>query len=213
MPTNLIENSAFDPNVAVPNPGEGITAADRKLTAQALANRTRYLKDHAWGTKDVSFRNVSLTTLLPNLFVATKQWFLVSSSGSKRGFWVQTDVTGAVSLMVDLDLPHGVTLTGILAVLEGDGGGATHSALPATLPTMILHIIDPNTAVPVTSETIIDPSANLGAYEAIHYLSLGVTHVVDQTFRYCVQITGETGANSVALALALYGLQVSWSAP
>lgn len=213
MPTTVSDSSVYTGSVVVPNDGELITGADRLLTAQALANRTRYLKDNGWATRPAVFRSVPLSGFVRNQFAVPAQYQYASVLGSMRGVWVQLDVGAAVPLMMDLDVPPGATLTQINAAVDGDAGGSgAHGALPATMPALTLFAIDPVTGVPVTTDTQSDTAPNAAAYDAGHLIVLAVSRIVDQTKRYVLQFSGETGANS-QLGLTLTGIQLSWTAP
>lgn len=214
MPTNISDIPEFTANVVVPLDGELITGADRALTAQSLANRTRYLQVNGSASKPATFRSVPLSGFKQNEFVVPQQYIMASSGiGAMVGVWVQLDVAGAAPLLMDLAVPPGVTLTQLLVTLDGDAGaGSGHSALPATMPTLSLFEINPSTGVPFTSFSATDISPNVAAYDGLHQIALNFSRFVTEDRRYLVKFTGETGANSQA-GLTMTGLQITWSVP
>jgi hypothetical protein len=213
MPTNIVDLNAYTSPVVVPNNGELITGGDRLLTAQALANRTEYLRQTGWGSRTATFRSVPLSRFVPNQFVVPQQYQYSSVSPPGIGTWNQLTVSSAAPLLMDLDLPPGVTLTRVILTVDGDAAGSgPHGALPATMPDLSLLITNPNTAAVFTTDTQIDTSPDVATYDGGHFIDLVVSRVVTEDRRFQVRFRGETGANSQA-GLTIFGLQISWSAP
>jgi hypothetical protein len=213
MPTNISEITEYTTPVVVPNDGELITGADRLLTAQALANRAQYLRQTGWGSRAATFRSVPLSNFVPNQFVVPQQYQYSSVSPPGIGTWTQLVVSAAVPLLLDLDLPPGVTLTRVTLTVDGDAGGVgVHGALPATMPDLSLIITNPNSAGVFTTDTVVDASPDVATYDGPHFIDLVVSRFAVEDRRHQVRFRGETGANSQA-GLTVFGLQISWTAP
>ena len=127
-------------------------------------------------------------------------------------YWVQTDVTSSGELWLPLHyLPNRGTLTGVIARIHGNlGGSGPHGALPAVKPIAALWSIVYATAVTNLEGTITDNPADVPAYEQAHDLAIGALSLpIDGTQGYFFKITGEAGANSIAVALGIVGLQAN----
>lgn len=126
----------------------------------------------------------------------------------------QMKVVGTRLMIPILKLPLGADITQIKAYIDGKGGGVTHAALPATLPSLLLRKRPLSTGVAATVGTVTDAPANLAAYEAYHALTLNIgdgVAPINGTDDYWLQLTGESGANSVVDSLALIALEMSFT--
>lgn len=96
--------------------------------------------------------------------------------------------------------PAGLVVNEITLRWQGASG---HSGLP-TMPKLTLKEIDSTGAAAVVSSAN-DGSANVAAYEAPHAIALtAMALTVDASKSYVILIEGESGANFVADAKALY---------
>ena len=102
----------------------------------------------------------------------------------------------------------GAKLDQITAWVEGDGGANNHTALPVSLPRVTLYSRDMTGGSETNEGAQIDTSGTYTAYDITHsiQLTLGTAVSFSATKQYMVSIRGESGTNSVADALALYGL-------
>lgn len=207
-------------SVTVPDPGDARTAASVTVGMQNLLNRTDYMMSRIPELSNAVNRQMPVTGgnsdiegSITTFGVPGWTW-----DGTKR-LWIQTDVASAAKLHIDLQLPVGALITNVSAGIRGSIGAA-HAGNVATPPTIVFQQLDPasslGTTVDVTaSATGTDSTGgNLGlGYDGVHVLSCTPNITTLQAARYCVMITGETGANSAAGKLALYGISVSWTAP
>jgi len=200
MPKLLTPVAAFDA-VNVPLGSEPHTAASAEAPWQDLTNRTAYLAAHAPGASDVADKYLPISGAMRSSSNHDK-W-----SGDANG-WSQIDVSTAAAIVIDLDVPVGATLTAIKAYVIAFG----HGALPATMPTIQLveYNVDADTYTDLGSQ--VDTAASVGAYQAVHAITLALSDVVVAGKRYALIFTGETGANSV-INTRLTGVRASWTRP
>ena len=207
MSHSLTESSSFDANIVVPDPSDIRNAASVIAGFQPLANRTRKLKDSlvvsTSGTMQLNLSNAQNNDLsLPSGFM----WGLQS--------WVNFLVSSTAEVSLEFRLPAGVTITQLRAWIVRQGGA--HSALPAVKPVLNFYEIDPANATSPPhvnfSASQADGSATVGAYEALHAITLNTSRVVANGYRYLATVTGESGANALANTTTLQGLDVSWTA-
>jgi len=125
-----------------------------------------------------------------------------------NGLYNNYDTTSAGKMIVELDVPHGATLTDVTVFYRGASG---HGALPATKPAMTVYSHNLNTDTQTTIGTATDTAASVPAYEVAHSFGLsGLSTVIARTVtRYFVAISGETSTNAVAGAKML---GVTWTA-
>jgi hypothetical protein len=200
MTTTITEVDTYTTPVTIPVPGEQIRSNDWVQAAGALANRTKYILARVSGL--TSGDKVYFSMVSPGQLSGAIRF---SWSGSAQ--W-QGDVTTAGRMDVYLPLPKGaVTITGVVVAVDGNGAGASHSALPATMPTVELIRQPLGGGAPVSvSGPQVDTSGTFGAYDTAHVISIGaIGHTIVADNAYYLKITGEAGANSVAGALAVYG--------
>lgn len=182
---------AGDPNnypvkITIPEDGDYKDAASVSVALEGLADRTANLADHLLG---VVADDVITLPLVP-LATASFTWDTPDMQ------WRQSSVASAGVLVFELILPKRGTLTAVQAVVIGDTG---HAALPATMPKITLYRKDtgsPAAATVLDTET--DASANVGAYEVAHPITIVTSEVFDHESgnRYYVTFEGEAGANS-----------------
>jgi len=123
--------------------------------------------------------------------------------GISQGVW-STGTTGLRHIYFSFQVPNGATITIMKAYLKGAGG---HGALPATMPQARAYkvSISDGSATLLGSATN-DPSGTTGAFQAAHEIAVTMTEVVDSTtYRYLIDVSTETGANSIAGALYIAG--------
>ena len=195
------------PSIDVPEGTDVVNIADVTAALEKLRDGAEFTRLNGNATVAAVNRCLPLmNAVIDTTIAAAPYWYFTNR------VVIQGDTTGAAVLWLELDLPAGVTITQLLLTVDGNGGGANHSSLPATLPAVSLIIVNPNSGAAFTTDTQSDTSANLAAYEAAHFIQLDVTRVVAADRRHLIKIQGETGANSVAASLALFGLQISYDA-
>lgn len=132
----------------------------------------------------------------------TSNWLVESTATGLR--WA-IDVTGL--------LPHGVTITQVEGVINGNAfAGSAHVGLPATMPNILFSEVSSSGTVNY-SVNVTDGSASVGNYEVDHPVDLTVSRTVSRLLHYWIYITGENGANALNAYFALKGLSISWTAP
>ncbi len=132
---------------------------------------------------------------------------LLSMNSSGVGDWEISGVTSNIApraralgatLIFDLDVPHGSTLTGVSVGLTGS---PTDVALPSTagvMPTVVVTRRLLTTGVPGTVHTFTDTSVNLAAYQGFHLVGGGgLSEVIDRSlYRYFAMVVTESGTGT-----------------
>lgn len=188
MASNITITSTWEPNIVGPDAAtDQATAASVRLSAQQVGNRATWLKDaivtRTWPAFenvafDASFWAKELTDTVPNVknisaVAAYSCWIPVLGVLAKGSF------------------------SSVAVQLTGSGG---HAGLPATMPTMKLWKSSTvRSAKTQIGGTITDTSANAAAYDADHWLTLsGLSEVIAADTSYFLQVTCESGANSLS---------------
>lgn len=148
-------------------------------------------------------RTIARTIVVAPFANASSRW----SYDFVRQLWVQSDITSAGQLVIPFTPQiDRATLDRVEVIVDGNGGGTGHGALPAVMPTAQLWFN--TTAAAATSVgSGTDGSASVAAYEVAHAVVIGpgLAHQIlhSNGRNYFLTVTGEAGANSVANALAL----------
>jgi hypothetical protein len=89
---------------------------------------------------------------------------------------------------VELDLPHGATLTGVSVYVDPANG---HGSVPTV--TLLVKKMTQSTGSDATIASQVDTSGSAGAYDAVHTISVtGMTEVVDNTVnRYFAAVSAD----------------------
>lgn len=101
-------------------------------------------------------------------------------------------------------------LVRVYVTVDGNGGGTNHAGFPANLPTVQVTHVNLATGVTATGAAVVDPSANLAAYELLHEFSVPVVpdwFFTSTTLTY-LDFYGEHGANALANTLLLLGARM-----
>lgn len=177
------------PNTApTPAAGELVRAEDIQEAVQALLNQDRSLEAHL----SAAVASRSVTRVQQAFFASTdlSVWTVNQYGDAEQ----QTNDTLNYATC-PLLLPHGATLTQVYVRVLPSAG---HGGLPGTMPvvSVIRHAMPAHTSLGSAT----DNSANVGAYEAVHNISVsGLSVSVDRSlYRYSVRLAGESGANFVA---------------
>lgn len=231
MATNLTPVSSFDTVITVPDAGDAVVASagtgQIRQPFQAILNRTESNNDAlvALAVQNANVPQIgTFTDFLTPLSSAYPEtpadWNIITSAVLDSG-WLQVDVTLLTSLDMDIT-PYmpvaGATLDSVTVHLTGLDSGATHAALPGTVPTIQLFR---TTTAGVTTQIGVneeDPSINVAAYEVAHVIEINSTtqaavmpHTILASTRYIVRIFGETGANSQDDAVKIYNVAIGWT--
>jgi hypothetical protein len=195
MPSTLSETSTWGSTVTIPSAGDLRNVSSVNTPIGTLANRTQRLRDSIAG------RAATWSWTQPAATYTQHGTTRFTASSTNNPVPVQTDVGGAGMLWFPiLNLPILGTLSNITLYLRG-GHVSTHSALPATMPK--LSLVQPG-ASPTVIATATDSSASVGAYDAQHTIVLSPALNLASITPVALLFEGETGANSVTNALALY---------
>ncbi len=114
---------------------------------------------------------------------------------SAAGVYTASGVGGTSNIVMREipDLPHGVTITGCKVTIEP---AATHGAMPATKPTLRLRRYASDSSFTDVG-SLADPLTSTTPYETVHEISItGLTHVVDRSKAYELQVVNEGSTNS-----------------
>jgi hypothetical protein len=115
------------------------------------------------------------------------------------GLW-RSQATTLCEYHESLGAPHGAVLKTYSVTYKGSAG---HGALPANPPSVQIIKTNLATGSQTTVGSQTDPSASVGAFEAIHLITIsGMSETVNRTtHRYAVVIKSEFGANAQANAV------------
>jgi hypothetical protein len=141
MSTTLVEVSSFTASVIVPEPGEDVTAASVEGPFQALANRTKYVKDNAVDVRSFQFEyeNITPSGIITELALITGAGFVSAPYGDTFPVTgVSLDIAGCVAgdlLFVTSTIAYGCNFqTGSWATTRlfgtEDEGGAGETVAP-----------------------------------------------------------------------------------
>lgn len=127
----------------------------------------------------------------------------------------QNDVSITGRWIIDLSagLPHGVTVTQVQALAHGNAfAGASHGVSMPTMP--FIEFTEQSSSGTINYDVSqADTSANAGAYEIDHQITLTVSRTVSRLAHYFVMVRGEIGGNALNTHFAVKGLSISWTAP
>lgn len=208
MPTTVTESDVFTASLSVPNDTELATRASLEQFVQGLANRTRHLFNRSVMS---SATGVWIHVPLAPVLNDNARFTHTDNDG-----WIQSSVASAGKLRFPVPcVLHSGKINRVRARVAGLSDLATHVALPATKPTLNLLRMDSNFAAPDTlagiASVVTDPSASFTDYNLIHTIELDLSALsitFAENYVYYVDLTGETGANSVANALHLRDIRL-----
>jgi hypothetical protein len=93
------------------------------------------------------------------------------------------------------DIPAGSVITGVSVLIDPDD---VHAGMPASMPELQLHEINPAAGTTVQIDATTDSSANLAAFEPAHTISSPVLNYTVTAGRVIqARVYGENGANSL----------------
>lgn len=186
-------SDAFPANVPVIDDGDTCSNSEHGATAQALADRTKYLANRIAGAVAAVkiYYPASHAEVGSN---ADWDWGFSNSRIAAIG-----NTTAPQVLRIPLHLPPAGKITAIGALVNG---GTGHAGLPAGMPAITL-FKDPfstsTTPSLVTGATAIDASASLVAYEAQHLIEVtGLTYAIEAGMTYEMRVNGESSTNALA---------------
>lgn len=205
--SNITVTSQWPASFVVIDDGDLCSNAEHLATAQKFADALTWLREGIPG------KAVTLTIELTMHALAniSDRW-----TAQGAGYWAQTNITSGGPLVFRLPLPSFGVLQSVTSVLDGSIS-ASHGSLPASMPTLVIqkttHTIGSGGAgAGVTTaqlgSTATDGSLTVAAYELPHELAVGsLAETINPAAIYVAQVTGESGANSVASALGLLRLK------
>lgn len=170
-----------------PSPTMGVTAANMEdLTLHALTAETMLANRVGLGK-----------TIAPSgawYSLATGVWAPLETIGSTAPIPVDK------SALMSLDLPHGAVITAIRVWVWP----RAHAALPGTQAEVKLWRAELSPAAGPTTTIFdgVDSTGTVGAYTSAHELVFSMSpHITldRETYRYWIEILGETGANKATL--------------
>lgn len=159
------------------------------------------------GTANVLLASRSITRLTHGSVAFDPAKWLPAISTNDRGTLESSDVTLGIPLWVELDVPHGATLTSVSVNIAPQNG---HSALPSAMPVLKVYSRTPAN-VQTTLGSFTDTSSNVTNYETPHALTVGSlsTAVNRVTTRYFAELQAECTSNSVS---GMRYISTSWTA-
>jgi hypothetical protein len=185
------------------------------------------------GTRQYVFTQPLIPMPTPNVGDTTG---LTWNYASALGDWYQSNVGAAYEIAFPLTrLPNQGILRKVRVVVDGAGaGGANHGGtLPATLPKATLYRrLLTSTSVSTIGAQVTDNPVSAANYDTLHALAVtynlqdgsgdawtwtGLSELITSNAYHWIVINGETGANSVANALSVMGIECefdcTWVAP
>lgn len=205
MPTNLVPVDTFPANHTVASDGEAVSQATRTLVMQGYADGLLYLRNRSPAAVAGNYQiPIAPVGLYAAAWIARWGWVAASEG------WVNLNIGGADEITIPLPALVGCSFSSVTLVVHGDANAVgPHAALPASMPQVTLYKIDGQTAAPAltTVGSQVDTSANVAAYEQGHTITYtpGAAQTIDEVTQYAISVRGESGANSIASALVLYG--------
>lgn len=173
------------------------------LGLQSLANQATFLKNRTPGA-DAAVP-ILWNPVQRNLDL-TGEW-----GAAVSGVVLQL-LSGASSQAFGWTPPLKGTLTQIDAIVYGAYSSSSHGALPGTMPTIHGYAIDTSDASTDDLGGAADGSADVGAYETRHLISItGLSVALDGKLINLI-VTGEDGANAENESFALLAFQF-WVTP
>lgn len=207
MPQNVVDADTWTVTVETAADGDAVNGASRLLTAQDLADRTRYTYNRTIGPSGVGIWHVPLGEPIIN----TNSRWTFSETALIMG-WEQTSVVDAGHLRWPIPTPLTGRITQIEARVDGNlgSGGGAHAWPIGTLPRLGLNRQDHFGSTSAQVGVAVDGSGSAAAYEVLHSITLsGLTEDIDEHKTWYVFFEGETGANSLANELVLLDIRVT----
>lgn len=206
MATNITEADSFNATCSAPDDGDTASAASLVAPGtglQVLADRTRYLYN-----RNIAAKGGTLYVPMCVMYNASTRFTAFAG-----GVLEQTSVASAGQLDIQIPPVYGAALTGITAYVHGDYGLAgPHAALPGTMPRLNAQKLGLTTATISALGTATDTSATVGAYESYHTIEVTFSpYDFVTTESVHASFFGETGANSLAAALYLFGITATYA--
>jgi len=170
-------------------------------TSQVLYAKVSGTGNTGWENVYTGLYEAQLTRVCRHLpaFMTPSLWSIDTSGRVTCG------TTAGDSAIYDLDLPDGVTVDTIELTVIGGG----NVALPGVMPLFRLrrYVIASDTTI--TSSDAVDGSATVGAYNAIHTITMsGIGLSVSNSSRWVVDFVSESGANAV-VGFMILGVKVT----
>jgi hypothetical protein len=202
-------NADFANGLIAPETGDGFNAtcnATLPALFQQVGDREQALARVTPGA------GTSVTVRVPLVALYNTSDRFTGSPGQNRWLYSQGDIASAGALLFSFpsNLPksHG-KIASVTAVLKGD----SHSALPATKPTLTLYRngraaggTGDVTATSVGTQT--DAAASAGAYDVVHTITIAaLNHTLVADNDYFIKFTGEASTNA-QLGLILYAIDI-----
>jgi hypothetical protein len=203
MAHNAVLTDTWEANILVPDDGDAANAASVETGFVDVGNRTLW----NYNRTVEAVGGALVFPLAPFDYDGVNRWTFFLSLMAYQN----SNVAGNEAMVVALPTLHNCDFDSVTAVVHGDGGGAgPHVGLPGTMPQIRLYRQTVSTATTAIVGTQADTSAGVAAYETIHTIVLSFgAQSYDGDSSYWLAIQGETGANSIAGALEVYGLSMN----
>lgn len=203
MPTNITDSSTFSDPVQIPADGDAVNSAAELLSAQSLANRTRYLKNQI-ELVDISAGEFNYRT--PAVRLITVPFLAMRAAGSHLAAIAYDPATGvrywALSstntvFLFPITLPKGSTLATVSAKVGQGTAGA-----PGQMTLKVWKQDDTAVATPATQLGATNTApAGTGTQNLV---VSGLSEVGVDGFSYWGQLVGGSGAPSDAVYSAQF---------
>jgi hypothetical protein len=205
---SLAETDATAAEAAIVVPSDAIMGGGNLLKAafQAAANRTKYVKNKAYGAAGSTW----LVSVPARPSYIQSAAFEVGVTSNVPAV-LQTDVSAARVFYVPVDLamltPY-ATITRAWVYLQGVSHGGT---LPANMPDIRLYWYGTSGSVANEFASGVDASASAAAYDTAHSVELSVTPLAIGAglIHMAFKVTGEWGANAAGLKVFAFQLQMT----
>lgn len=186
----------YHSTVTAPSDGDAANGTNFQAGIQDCADNARYVRDRCPGAAASTVIIIPPQIATPDL---DGYWDLLGN------YQRQNDVSTSHKLYYPVVMPPDGTITQVRCLVTGTGG---HSALPANMPILRLYSLD-STGTTTQEGTVTDTSADLGAYETVHWITLSGLSVSLGQDAYHVDLLGESGANALADKLVAYQVEIT----
>lgn len=205
MPVNIVPVDTFAANFQAAADGDAVSQAIRVGVMQEYADALTYLRNRSIEALGGVFQ-VPIAPV--GLYYAAAAWVQRWGWDPVNNGLVNHSVAGVDEIAIPIPPLIDTSFSDITIRVDGDAGsGGPHVGLPASMPRITLYRLDATAGTLTNVGNQVDPSAGIGAYDVIHSITYtpGAAQIIDSDTSYFLSVRGESGANSIALALVMFG--------
>jgi hypothetical protein len=204
MPANLAPVDTWPANFQVEADGDAVSQAIGTNIMQEYSDAATYLYNRSIEASGGDYQ----IPIAPVDYGAVARW----DWSIIRNGWHCANVGGADEIVIPLPALIDCTFTSVSMILHGDGNAVgPHAGAVGTMPRITLYRLDATAGTWTNVGNQVDTTVAPATYEVLHTVTFtpGAAQTVNSTTQYAVSIRGESGANSLAFALVMFGLYVT----